>query len=113
MNKFKMITVGLLIAILPMAIYAAGPRNGMRSQPASFAAMDTNADNMVTAEEYDVFRQARMVERAQEGRLLRQAGNNNFADIDTNADGVLSQQEFANHQAQRMQNARNNQNRTF
>ncbi len=41
MNKFKMITAGLLIAILPITIYAAGPRNGMRAaQPASFTAMD-------------------------------------------------------------------------
>ncbi len=46
---------------------------------------------MVTAEEYDAFRQARIAERAQDGRLLQQAGNSNFTDMDSNADGVLSQ----------------------
>ncbi len=116
MNKFKMITAGLLIAILPMTIYAAGPRNGngMRgAQQASFTTMDSDGDAMVTQQEFEAFRQARMAERAEDGRLLRQVGNTNFADVDSNADGVWSKEEFATYQAQQMQKNRTNQNRKF
>ncbi len=114
MNKLQILTAGFLIAILPITIYAAGPRNSMRgTQQASFTAMDSNGDAMVTADEFEAFRQARIAERAEDGRRLKQVGKTNFTDVDSNADGVWSRQEFATYQAQKMQNTRGNQNRKF
>jgi hypothetical protein len=82
----------------------AGPGQGQGAMPRnlpSFDDYDTNADGRITQEEFDTARGERILERAQQGGLMRNLPNAPaFADIDTDGDGMISTDEFAAHQAQ-------------
>ncbi len=86
-----------------------GPGAGMarRNMP-SFADYDSNGDDVITEQEFNAARAARMGERAQQGYPMRGAADApTFADIDTNHDGRITQEEFAAHQRMRRPAASN------
>ena len=79
-----------------------GMRQGMNRgrQMPDFSDFDSNGDGIMQQEEFLKSREARMRKRAEEGRMMRNAGNApGFASIDTNKDGKVSQEEFEAHQA--------------
>jgi hypothetical protein len=83
--------------------WMGGPSGGAGRGPAPFAAMDTNGDGYLSADEHATFRARRMASQAQAGRLLRNAGNApRFSELDANGDGRLSQTEMAWFRGQRM-----------
>ncbi|WP_345979558.1 EF-hand domain-containing protein [Sulfurimonas sp. HSL3-2] len=78
----------------------------------SFKDYDTNNDGKITQQEFNYEHQHRMQERAEEGRMMRNAQNApDFADIDTNGDGIINRNEFRNHQKMQMQNKNMNMNK--
>ncbi|DAB35055.1 MAG TPA: hypothetical protein CFH82_02165 [Sulfurospirillum sp. UBA12182] len=85
------------IALVASMLYAAP------NTPASFDMYDTNKDGFVTQEEFEGVKAQRMMEKAQEGRQMKNAGNSpTFEDFDANADGFISKEELAlGQQAQR------------
>lgn len=76
----------------------------MRQMPA-FTDYDLNNDGEVTQKEFDEARAKRMQQRAEEGKMMRNAPNApTFESIDTNNDGNISPDEFKAHQTQQMNN---------
>ena len=75
-------------------------------QMPQFSDYDLNNDGAIEEKEFDDARAKRMSERAQEGRMLKNAGNAPaFADIDTDKNGKITPDEFQAHQQQnRMKN---------
>jgi len=77
-------------------------QNCMKSQP-TFAEHDLNNDGKITKSELEEARTKRMNQKAQEGKMLRNAGNApSFASMDKNNDGILNQEEFRLHQTEQM-----------
>ncbi|WP_345992549.1 EF-hand domain-containing protein [Sulfurimonas sp. HSL-1716] len=77
----------------------------------SFGDYDTNKDGKITQKEFNYERQERMKEKAEEGRMMRNAQNApNFSDIDTNGDGVINKREFQIHQRNEMRNKKMQKN---
>jgi len=71
----------------------------------SFNDYDTNKDGKITQKEFTYQQQERMQKKAEEGKMMRNAGNApSFSDIDTNGDGVINRNEFRNHQKMQMRN---------
>jgi len=65
----------------------------------SFSEFDTNGDGVITEVEFDNSRQKRMQEKAEEGRLLRNAANApTFQEIDLDGNGNIDPKEFKIHQ---------------
>ena len=78
-----------------------------RMQMPSFSEYDINSNGFIEENEYQEARDKRMSERAQEGKVLKNAGNApSFTDIDTNKDGKVDQVEFQAHQQQMRINKR-------
>ena len=78
---------------------ARAQRPGM-NRP-DFADFDTNRDGSISQDELNQYRSDKLQQRAQEGRLLRNATQSqSFADMDTNKDGKIDATEFSNHQMQ-------------
>jgi len=79
-----------------------GMRQGMQNRP-TFSTFDLNNDGKITPNELENVRNARRVEKANQGKMLRNAGTApTFETIDANGDGTISQEEFSAHQAKRM-----------
>ncbi|UFH58077.1 EF-hand domain-containing protein [Sulfurovum mangrovi] len=80
------------------------PRRMM--QMSQFADSDLNNDGVILEKEFQEAREKRMNQRAEEGRMLQNAGDApSFGEIDTNKDGKITQDEFQAHQQQmRMKN---------
>jgi len=77
-------------------------QNGMKNQP-TFTEYDLNNDGKITQSELEEARAKRMSQKAQEGKMLRNAGNAPaFTDMDKNNDGSLNQEEFRLHQTEQM-----------
>ncbi len=73
----------------------------------SFNDFDTNKDGKITQQEFESTQQARMQQKAESGKMMKNAANAPaFSDIDTNGDGAISKDEFANHQKNNMMNKR-------
>lgn len=86
-----LIAVGLLVSGVLLA--------GQENMVPSFSDFDTNRDGKVTQEEFESTQQKRMAEKAEAGRMLRNAGNAPaFQEIDTNGDGSFDSIEFSAHQ---------------
>ena len=67
----------------------------------TYAEIDADGDERVSAEEFYGFRAQRMAARAAEGRKMKNAAKApSFEDLDLDADGNLSAEEFAKHQSQ-------------
>ncbi|MCU7797076.1 MAG: EF-hand domain-containing protein [Candidatus Thiodiazotropha sp. (ex Myrtea spinifera)] len=82
-----------------------GPRAG-RNMP-NFKDFDQNGDGVLHEEELEKARTERIMQRAQQGYMMRNLRNAPpFSDIDSNGDGVVSAEEFSaaqqRHQQQRV-----------
>ncbi|MFT7823692.1 MAG: EF-hand domain-containing protein [Sulfurimonas sp.] len=86
-----------------MGMGKMGP-NRMMQMP-RFSDCDLNNDGVILEKEFQEARTKRMSERAEEGRMLQNAGDApTFADVDTNKDKKITPDEFqAHHQKMRMQ----------
>jgi Ca2+-binding EF-hand superfamily protein len=74
----------------------------MKNQP-TFAEYDLNNDGAITQKELEEARTKRMNQKAQEGKMLRNAGKApSFGSMDKNNDGILNQEEFRLHQEEHM-----------
>jgi Ca2+-binding EF-hand superfamily protein len=72
---------------------------GQNNMVPSFSDFDGNRDGKVTQEEFETTQQQRMAEKAEAGRMMKNAANApTFADIDTNNDGSFDSIEFSAHQ---------------
>lgn len=72
---------------------------GQDNMVPSFSDFDANRDGKVVQEEFEAAQQKRMTEKAEAGRMLRNAGNApTFNEIDTNSDGSFDAIEFSAHQ---------------
>jgi hypothetical protein len=89
----------LLSAAAAGAAVAAGYSRG----PAPFAAIDTDRDGRISAEEFDTHRAARQASRAARGFALRNAAQApSFEAWDSDADGYLTPAELTMGQQSRM-----------
>jgi len=90
----------------PMKRPGDGP--GMRSgqepaarvgqRPPRFDDIDTNGDARIDADELAAMRSQRLMERAEEGRPMRNAGHmESFEQMDLDGDGGISAEEFGAH----------------
>ena len=65
----------------------------------TFSEFDLNNDSKITQSELEEARSIRMKQRAEEGRMLRNAGEgHSFKQIDINKNGYISEKEFILHQ---------------
>ncbi len=77
---------------------------GMQNRP-TFATFDTNGDGKVTEKEFYDAQAAKMTQKANEGKMMKNAANApTFESIDTNHDKEMSPEEFNAFQTKRMQN---------
>ena len=73
----------------------------------SFADFDLDGNGKITPTELEQARTRRMTERAEQGRMLRNAGNApQFADMDTDGNGYVDEAEFKAHQLAHMKQRR-------
>lgn len=82
-----------------------GPQGGRGQQNIDYGAFDSNQDGRVSPDEFYAGRDARIAERAKQGRMMRNLANMpSFEDFDTDGDGFLSQDEMiAGHEARMQQ----------
>lgn len=74
---------------------AGQQRFANQSTQPSFQMADSNKDGSISADELDAFRATNMSKNAEDGKLLRNAGDApQFSDIDKNNDGKITQSEF-------------------
>jgi len=82
-----------IIALSTVSILLAQdiPMNG----PMPFSVIDKNNDGIVSESEFYDMRAAKMTKKAEQGKLMKNAGNApSFTDFDTNNDGKLSKSEL-------------------
>ena len=100
LRAFLILLATCAVVILLSSPAIAGDKHGKHQCP-TYADLDANADNAVTAEELYAFRGKRMAERAEAGRKLKNAKKApSFEDLDLDGDGNLSADEFAKHHAE-------------
>lgn len=93
---------GVLLAVTP-----ASPPG-----PIPFTAYDANGDGKLSADEFYAARNARIAERAQQGRMMKNLGNAPaFEALDADGDGYLSETELLKGQLSQMQENRMNRPR--
>jgi Ca2+-binding EF-hand superfamily protein len=93
-KEFKMKRLILVSVVLGSVLMA-----GQNNMVPSFSDFDTNRDGKVIQEEFENTQQQRMAEKAEAGKMLKNAANApTFADIDTNGDGSFDSVEFSAHQ---------------
>lgn len=94
----------VLVALLSFA-YAADsmPQRG----PLGFSMYDTNKDGMISEDEFNAHKAARMQAQADANMPMRNAGNApDFTFFDTNKDGKITPQELQEGQAKQMQQSK-------
>jgi Ca2+-binding EF-hand superfamily protein len=65
----------------------------------SYSDFDSDGNGKITQEEFENTQQKRMSEKAESGKMMKNAQNAPaFKDIDTNNDGNIDATEFAQHQ---------------
>jgi Ca2+-binding EF-hand superfamily protein len=75
---------------------------GRQNRP-TFTTYDLNNDGKITQKEFYDGQAERMTQKADEGKMMRNAGKApTFESIDANSDGVVTQTEFSTHQMNRM-----------
>lgn len=72
---------------------------GMGRNMPTFESYDLNGDGALSETEMDEARAKRMEEKASQGKMLKNSGNQTkFSDIDANGDGAVSKEEFIANQ---------------
>ncbi len=95
--RLSLIAIGLL-SVLPVV---ASAQNAGRDMP-TFESFDLNSDGTLTESELSEARDARIQERKEDGRMLRNVKEHyEFSRMDSNEDGVVNKQEFLDHQTRR------------
>ena len=90
----KLLTMIVLTGAVGIAMAQPGAKGGQRGM--SFSLMDSNADGLVTEQEFNQARASFMAGRAAEGRRMRNAAYApGFVQFDSNGDGMLDPQELA------------------
>ena len=85
-----------------------GMGQGRMAQMPSFADFDSNSDGFISEDELNEAQAKRMSERAEEGRMMKNAGNApSFKDIDSDNDGKITPTEFRQHQMQQVKSPKN------
>lgn len=70
----------------------------------AFESFDLNSDEMISEKEMEEVREKRMEQKASEGKMMKNIGNQPmFSEIDTNNDGNITKEEFLNHQMKQRQ----------
>lgn len=65
----------------------------------SYSDFDTDGNGKITKKEFQKTQQKRMTQRAEDGRMMRNAGDAPaFSDIDKNNDGIIDKGELQKHQ---------------
>lgn len=101
MKTLKLLTIGFCVLGATILVAETLPTRG----PLSFSTYDKDNNNVITVKEFDAIKQQRMNQKAQTGKLMRNAGNSaDFSDIDTNNDGIITQTELKLHQDKRFNN---------
>lgn len=99
----------LLLGMTIGTLLAAGSLLAVPPGPIPFSTYDSNGDGRVSADEFYAARNARIGERAREGRLMRNLGNAPaFEAFDSDRDGYLSENELLKGQLSQMQQQRMN-----
>ena len=81
--------------LIIVALFISG---GWAVQQPTFSEFDLNNDGKITKSELDEARTQRIKQRADEGRMLRNAGErHSFQQIDINKNGSISKEEFILH----------------
>jgi Ca2+-binding EF-hand superfamily protein len=81
-----------------------GSSKGMQNRP-TYESFDTDGDGKVTEKEFYDVQAAKMTQKANEGKMMKNAANApTFESIDTNHDKVMSSEEFSTFQSKRMNN---------
>ncbi len=92
---FKTILIISMIIAVAMLPVVAKAEPDMKHSPPAFSEFDANGDGVVSEEEFNAFRSARMEAMAAAGRPMKGARYAPaFSDLDTNDDGVLSEEEL-------------------
>lgn len=92
---------GFAIVAMSSTAYAGHHGKHHGHQCPSYADIDADGNDAVTAEEFYAFRAQRMAARAEAGGKMKNAKNApSFEDLDLDGDGNLSAEEFAEHHAQ-------------
>ncbi|MCF6205638.1 MAG: DUF1104 domain-containing protein [Sulfurovum sp.] len=90
-----------------------GQGKGMQNRP-TYADYDLNRDGKITADEFSKAQASRMTQRANQGKMMKNAGNApTFEMIDANKDGIISQAEFNAHQLQQRNKMRGGKGRSM
>lgn len=98
--------LSLVLSTLLSFAYAADsmPQRG----PVGFSSYDTNKDGVISEDEFNAHKAARMKSKADAGMPMRNAGNSpDFAFFDTNKDGKITPEELQKGQAKQMQQPKN------
>lgn len=88
----------MIMALFASCLWSADQTSWVMDKP-TFSEFDLNNDGKITQSELEEAREKRMKKRADEGRMLRKAGEaHSFTQIDINKDGSISEKEFILHQ---------------
>jgi len=104
----KILTLSLVVATsLSVTSSALSAQNIPQRGPISFETYDANNDGKISERELYDARAARMIQKADQGMPMRNAGKApDFETIDTNGDGKISKVELLETQNRQMQNNR-------
>ena len=108
MNKilFVLMTVAMTFAVFfSTPASAQDVPKGLGMNLPAFADCDLNSDGTITEDEFSKARAARIAQRAQDGRKMKNLANApSFDDIDVDDNGGIDADEFAAHQAEHKAN---------
>lgn len=93
------ILLGCLAISLPVGAIAKGSGGMGMSQSPAFSDVDTNQNGLITEQEFKHFQKTRQKERASDGRILKNAYDNDgmFEQIDLDHNGSIDANEFQAH----------------
>jgi len=104
---FKTILIITMIVAVAMLPFVAKADSHKMHNPPAFSEFDANGDGVVSEEEFNTFRSARMAAMAEAGRPMKGAATAPaFSELDTDGDGVLSEAELTAGQKAHQQKMR-------